>query len=91
MRQLLAALVVVLGLTPAALGAVPASALPANDAAPLAALKPCKSGWAHGVINRQHKCLRAGQFCTKTLDRQYHRFGFHCHKRDKSGRYRLTR
>jgi virginiamycin B lyase len=37
------------------------------------------------VISGKHHCLRVGQRCQKRLDRQYHRYGFHCH----SGR--LTR
>jgi streptogramin lyase len=27
----------------------------------------------------KHRCLRAGQQCLKRYDRQYHRYGFHCH------------
>lgn len=39
----------------------------------------CKTGFRHAVIAGQHKCLKAGQRCTTRLDRQYHRYGFHCH------------
>jgi len=31
------------------------------------------------VINGKYRCLRAGQRCVKRFDRQYHRYGFHCH------------
>jgi hypothetical protein len=52
--------------------------------------KPCSSGWKHAVINGAHKCLRRGQFCARGADRQYHRYGFHCHSRDARGNYRLS-
>lgn len=46
---------------------------------PAAAAKKCRARFVHGVIAGKHKCLRPGQFCTRRLDRQYHRYGFHCH------------
>jgi len=46
---------------------------------PVAIAKSCSSGYVHGVINGAHKCLRRGQFCSIPADRQYHRYGFHCH------------
>jgi hypothetical protein len=30
-------------------------------------------------IGGKHKCLRRGQFCSKSKDSQYHKYGFHCH------------
>lgn len=55
------------------------------------AAKPCSAGFAHAVIDGEHKCLRRGQFCRRAADRQYHRYGFHCHRYDpRVGRYRLT-
>lgn len=42
-------------------------------------------GFRHAIIGGRHKCLRTGQRCTRRYDRQYHRYGFHCHGR------RLTR
>jgi streptogramin lyase len=39
----------------------------------------CKNGAVHAVIAGKRVCLRRGQRCTKRLDRQYHRNGFHCH------------
>jgi hypothetical protein len=56
----------------------------------IASAKPCSSGWTHAVIGGQHKCLRRGQFCARRYDRQYHRYGYHCHKRDYRGKYHLT-
>ncbi len=71
---------------------VPISAAPAHsggDAAVVAA-KSCSSGWKHAVVGGQHKCLRRGQFCARSRDRDYHRYGYHCHKRDRNGDYHLT-
>ena len=49
-------------------------------AAPKVALaKPCSSGWVHAALSWGHKCLRRGQFCKISGDREYHRYGFHCH------------
>ncbi len=70
-------------------GAVAAPPPTAAVAMPIAA-KPCSSGWTHATINGSHKCLRRGQFCARAADRQYHRYGFHCHKRDARGNYHLT-
>lgn len=47
---------------------------------PTAIAKPCSGSYKHGVIDGAHKCLRRGQFCKKAADRQYHRYGFHCHR-----------
>ena len=52
-------------------------AAPASTAADPAA--KCKPGYVSAVIAGKHTCLRAGQRCNKTYDRQYHRYGFHCH------------
>lgn len=46
--------------------------------------KTCGAGYRHAVIGGRHTCLRRGQFCAKRYDRQYHRYGYHCH----SGRLR---
>jgi hypothetical protein len=61
-----------------------AGALAAPSLAPVAGLdvayaKPCGSGYTHAVLSWGHKCLRVGQFCKVGGDRQYHRYGFHCH------------
>jgi hypothetical protein len=42
------------------------------------------------VIGGKHKRLRRGQYCAHARDREYHRYGFHCHKRDGRGDYHLT-
>jgi hypothetical protein len=45
------------------------------------ASKSCGSGYTHAVMpDGAHKCLRAGQFCSRkrAWQRVYHRLGFHC-------------
>lgn len=84
-RTLLAGLV---ALAFAATGAAPAiSNAPTHNNA---MAKPCSSGWKHAVIGGTHKCLRRGQFCARSRDSDYHRYGYHCHKRDARGNYHLT-
>ena len=73
----------------ALLGAGSAPALSHSAALPASA-KPCSAGYTHAVIGGAHKCLRRGQFCARSRDRQYHRYGYHCHKRDVNGSYHLT-
>jgi hypothetical protein len=67
------------------------SPVPAADRGPVAVhAKSCSGSYKHAVINGAHKCLRRGQYCAHGADRQYHRYGFHCHKRDAYGSYHLT-
>lgn len=82
MRRRLAAL--------AAIACLAAAAPAAGPLAPAALGKSCGSGYTHAVINGAHKCLRRGQYCARRADRQYHRYGYHCHKRDRNGDYHLT-
>ena len=46
---------------------------------PVAFAKACSSGYTHAALSWGHKCLRAGQFCKVSADREYHRYGLHCH------------
>jgi hypothetical protein len=39
----------------------------------------CKPGSVLAVIEGKRVCLKVGQRCKRALDRQYHRYGFHCH------------
>jgi hypothetical protein len=55
------------------LGSPTAVATPATDA------KTCSSGYVHAVLSWGHKCLRSGQYCKVSGDREYHRYRFHCH------------
>jgi hypothetical protein len=89
MRRRIAALIAAAAFV--GLPASQSSAEPASVTAKSAAAKPCSTGYTHGVINGSHKCLRRGQFCTRSADRQYHRYGFHCHRYDSNvDRHRLT-
>jgi hypothetical protein len=81
----------VVALVTAVVAGAPIAAAPAAKPGPIAIqAKTCGSGYTHAVINRSHKCLRRGQYCSQSADRQYHRYGFHCHKRDARGSYHLT-
>jgi hypothetical protein len=82
----IAATVALFGAAPAVSPVVIGS--PVSPATAIA--KSCSSGYKHAVISGAHKCLRRGQFCARSSDKQYHRYGFHCHKRDANGSYHLT-
>ena len=43
------------------------------------AQKRCAKGSVAAVIAGKQACLKSGQKCKSSLDRQYHRYGFHCH------------
>ena len=64
----------------ALLGAVPAASVDASPAGvPHAvAAKSCPPGYTHARLSWGEKCLRAGQFCKKGANREYHRYGYHC-------------
>jgi hypothetical protein len=74
----------------ALVGAGGAPALSHAPAQIAVASKPCSAGYKHAVIGGAHKCLRRGQFCARSRDSEYHKYGFHCHKRDARGNYHLT-
>jgi hypothetical protein len=38
----------------------------------------CSAGYVDGVIGGQHKCLRAGEFCSASYEADYERYGFSC-------------
>jgi hypothetical protein len=73
-----------------AIGAASAAPVPAAHT-PAAVVKTCSSGYKHAVIGGAQKCLRAGEFCTHSLDRQYRHYGYRCIKYYANvQRYRLT-
>jgi hypothetical protein len=84
MSKTLAAVAVAVGLA----GAAPAVA-PAHQPIAIAA-KTCSGSFVHAVIGGQQKCLRRGEFCAHRYNRQYHRYGYSCVKRDARGNYHLT-
>ena len=48
----------------------------------VSALQPaaaCKRGTTSATIAGKHVCLAPRQTCKRSLDRQYHRYRFHCH------------
>jgi hypothetical protein len=42
------------------------------------ASKSCGAGYTHANLSWGEKCLRAGQFCKRNKNGEYHRFGYHC-------------
>ncbi len=63
------------------LGAAPGTSLGAASAEPQAvAAKPCSPGYTHAVLPSGHKCLRAGQNCSRKRGarRVYRKKGFYC-------------
>ncbi len=77
MKVRLAVLVAVAAGLFGGLAAAPATAPVALSE--VAYAKPCSSGWTHAALSWGHKCLRSGQFCKRSGDREYHRYGYHCH------------
>ena len=71
----------------------PIPAASATQRAPVRAVvaSTCSSGYTRAVINGSVKCLRRGEFCTHSADRQYRRYGFRCTRYYPNvRRYRLT-
>jgi hypothetical protein len=84
MRSRVLALVVSVAVAAAA----PAAVAPADTPDP-AVHAACTSARIQG----ERKCIARGQFCrhTRAANRDYHRYGLHCGKRDRNGRYHLVR
>jgi hypothetical protein len=63
-------------------------ALPAAQSAGPTAQAAC----VRATIVGQRKCIARGQFCIHTTraNRDYHRYGYHCGRRDYTGRYHLV-
>lgn len=70
---LLAALAVATGIASGAAGSTSASTA------------RCAAGTVPATVSAKRVCLRRGQRCATKLDRQYHRYGFHCHGGRLSG------
>jgi len=65
----------------ALLGAAPAASVGAASSSPQAVTaKRCSSGYTHAVLPSGHKCLRAGQSCSRKVSAQrvYRDKGFVC-------------
>jgi pimeloyl-ACP methyl ester carboxylesterase len=50
-----------------------------SAAKPVAEAKSCPKGSVAAKIAGKQVCLKVGQTCKRSLDKQYHRYGFHCH------------
>lgn len=50
-----------------------------------------RTACVHATILGKSKCIAKGQYCThsKAANRDYHKYGYHCGKRDSKGRYHL--
>ena len=57
-------------------GVLAGASWPAQRAAPQQIA--CSSGYVDGVIGGEHKCLRAGEFCSSGYESDYERYGFTC-------------
>lgn len=73
----------------AALALVAAS--PAAQAATDTQNATAHAACSYHRIAGERKCIAAGQFCqhTSRANRDYHRYGYHCGKADRNGRYHL--
>ena len=61
-------------------GLVGLGVLAAGSAAkPVAESKSCPKGSVAAKIDGKRACLKVGQTCKRSLDKQYHRYRFHCH------------
>jgi D-alanyl-D-alanine carboxypeptidase len=61
------------------LSSVPGKLLCVESRPGAQAPRSCRKGSVPAVIEGKGTCLRAGQRCSRKLDRRYHRYGFHCH------------
>ena len=41
--------------------------------------KKCEAGYIDARLPWGRRCLVHGQYCRKSRDKAYHKFGFHCH------------
>jgi len=66
----------------------PVASPSASAEAPIAvASHSCSAGYTHAALSWGHKCLRAGQYCKKGKNRQYHRYGYHCKRNGRLKSY----
>ena len=86
LRRILSAALAAAAIAFAAPAAMPAGTPGVNSAQ----AHSCSSGYRHAVIGGAHKCLRRGQYCARSADSQYRRYGFRCYKRDYRGSYHLS-
>jgi hypothetical protein len=69
-------------------------AVPVADATAVTLPGPsAHASCTYARIVGQRKCIAAGQFCkhTASANRDYHKYGYNCGKRDARGNYHLVR
>jgi hypothetical protein len=69
-------------------GLLGALAVPVAQA-PAASAPIAHSACTSATIGGAHRCIARGQFCSRAHARDYTRYGLHCTKRDRNGRYHL--
>jgi hypothetical protein len=57
--------------------------------APAAPTPAAHTACTSATIGGAHKCIARGQYCSRAHKRDYPRYGLHCTKRDRNGRYHL--
>lgn len=57
-------------------GVLAGASWPGRSAAPQQIA--CSSGYVDGVVGGEHKCLRAGEFCSAGYESDYEHYGFTC-------------
>jgi hypothetical protein len=69
-----------------------AGAAPATGAAASPATPTAHAACTYHRIVGQRKCIAAGQYCihSRRANRDYHKYGLHCGKRDSRGSYHLV-
>jgi hypothetical protein len=70
--------------------AVGLALIAAAPAASPASAPVAHSSCTYARIDGQSKCIARGQFCKRSAQRDYRRYGFSCSKLDRNGRYHLT-
>jgi hypothetical protein len=84
MKGRITALVVTAAL---ALGGGAVATMPAGAASQPQAHAAC----SYAKIGGQRRCIAAGQYCARSHQRDYLRYGYSCSKRDRNGSYHLVR
>lgn len=88
----------ILSAVAASLSCLPAAATAHSAAAPARPLaaaptqyaKTCSPGYVRATVGGSVKCLHSGQFCSRSYQTAYRRYGFVC-KPGSDGRNRLYR
>jgi hypothetical protein len=68
------------------IGGVPAASASPSSSSGSTAHASCKSA----TIGGHHKCIARGQYCSRSHQSDYRRYGYSCSRRDRNGRYHLT-